>query len=116
MAPTRVASPPASLTALVARRQVVEFSEMSKPMVRFLRQLLLALLMSAEDAEAVRGLFQRAAGAQLKHLRDSLVLFIHHFVLRNKQKLADAETGLRLEERARAAVGALKAVEGTLRL
>ncbi|XP_043229097.1 nucleolar MIF4G domain-containing protein 1-like [Amphibalanus amphitrite] len=100
----------------IAVLKVVEFSEMSKPMVRFLRQLLLALLMSAEDPDTIRELFQRASGAQLKHLRDSLVLFIHHFVLRNKNKLADGDTVQRLEERAKVAVSALKAVEGALRL
>ncbi|XP_037076565.1 nucleolar MIF4G domain-containing protein 1-like isoform X2 [Pollicipes pollicipes] len=100
----------------IAVLKVVEFSEMSKPMVRFLRQLLLALLLQSEDERAVRSLFQRAAGAPLKHMRDSLVLFLHHFVLRNKQKLADADTVATLEERARAAVAALKAADGVLRL
>ena len=72
--------------------------------------------MGAEDTESARDLFQRASGAQLKHLRDSLVLFVHHFVLRNKHKLADGETVQRLEERAKAAVSALRAAEGTLKL
>lgn len=67
--------------------KVIEFSEMDKTCVRFLRQILLKLLLhdSERDIEAV---FIKAAKSPNLHLfREGIRLFMQHFMLKNKDKL-----------------------------
>lgn len=51
--------------------------------MRFIRQILLGILLH-EDLEACRETFEKIAFSdKLKMFRESLKLFIHHFLLRN---------------------------------
>ncbi|RZB40187.1 nucleolar MIF4G domain-containing protein 1 [Asbolus verrucosus] len=63
--------------------QVVEFSELDKVSLRFMRQILLRILLH-EDLEACKGVFEKVSHSdKLKMFRESLKLFIYHFLLRN---------------------------------
>uniref|UniRef100_A0A146LKF4 Nucleolar MIF4G domain-containing protein 1 n=1 Tax=Lygus hesperus TaxID=30085 RepID=A0A146LKF4_LYGHE len=63
--------------------KVLEFTEMDKPCVRLLRQVLLSLLLH-EDKEAMVAVFSRVAKpSKLLVFRESVRLFMHHFLLKN---------------------------------
>lgn len=56
---------------------------MDKVTLRLIRQILLGILMH-EDLEEVQAVFSKVAlSDKLKMFRESLRLFIHHFLLRN---------------------------------
>nr|CAD7447295.1 unnamed protein product [Timema bartmani] len=79
--------------------KVVQFVDVDKPAVRFLRQVLLGVLLCSSEEVCVE-VFQRTAqSAKLRMFRESLRLFIHHFLLRNTATLPanDVQT---LEKRA----------------
>ncbi|BES91919.1 MA3 [Nesidiocoris tenuis] len=72
--------------------KVLEFTEMDKPCVRLLRQILLALLLH-EDQEAMVNVFARVSKpSNLLMFRESVRLFMHHFLLKNIKDLDAPET------------------------
>ncbi|XP_060051668.1 nucleolar MIF4G domain-containing protein 1 [Erinaceus europaeus] len=95
--------------------KVVEFSELDKPRVCFLRRVLRALLRETE-AEDLGAIFARVAdNPKLAVLREGLRLFISHFLLRGPQACGSVEEAGLLRERADLAARALQG-RGTLSL
>ncbi|XP_020865261.1 nucleolar MIF4G domain-containing protein 1 [Phascolarctos cinereus] len=88
--------------------KVVEFSELNKPRVHFLRKILHKLLMETE-VEELATIFGRVSdNPKLGMLREGLKLFISHFLLRNAQALQSAEEANTLKERADLATKSLQ--------
>ncbi|GFY79365.1 nucleolar MIF4G domain-containing protein 1 [Trichonephila inaurata madagascariensis] len=86
--------------------KVIHFSDMDKPMVRFFRKILLAILLDDKEENCARAFTRIAMSDNLKLLRESLKLFMHHFVLRNQSKL-EPEVASKLEARVELAENAL---------
>ncbi|KFP77979.1 Nucleolar MIF4G domain-containing protein 1, partial [Acanthisitta chloris] len=96
--------------------KVIEFSELDKPKVRFLRQVLSMLLIKA-DAEELTDIFMRVSdNPKLGMLRESLKLFLTHFLLKHAQAQKSAEETALLKERVELATKALEAKEPKLKL
>ncbi|XP_022062628.1 nucleolar MIF4G domain-containing protein 1 [Acanthochromis polyacanthus] len=96
--------------------KVIEFGELDKPTVRFLRQLLTKLLKETEPEE-LAVIFGRISGIpKLGMLREGLKLFISHFLLKNAQSQGPAEQAAVLSERAQVATKAMEAKEAKLKL
>ncbi|KAM9712409.1 nucleolar MIF4G domain-containing protein 1 [Menidia menidia] len=96
--------------------KVIEFGELDKATVRFLRQVLTKLLKETEPEELV-SIFGRISGIpKLGMLREGLKLFISHFLLKNAQSQGAAEQAALLSERAQVATKALEAREAKLKL
>ncbi|KFO37302.1 Nucleolar MIF4G domain-containing protein 1 [Fukomys damarensis] len=90
------------------RFQVVEFSELDKPRVHFLRKVLTMLLMETE-VEDLSLIFSRVSdNPKLSVLREGLKLFISHFLLRHVQAQRSPEEANVLRERAGLASKALQ--------
>lgn len=88
--------------------KVIEFSELDKPKVKFLRQVLHKLLMDTEPEE-IAMVFQRISGIPaLAMLREGLNLFISHFLLKNASNLSSSEQVNLLKERIAIAEKALQ--------
>lgn len=67
----------------ISTLKIVHFSELDNVTLRFIRQILIGILLH-KDEEACLNVFTRVAKAEkLKIFRESLRLFIHHFLLRN---------------------------------
>ncbi|CAH7154332.1 nucleolar MIF4G domain-containing protein 1 [Phodopus roborovskii] len=80
--------------------KVVEFSELDKPRVHFLRRVLTELLMETEE-EDLGLIFSRVSeNPKLRMLQEGLKLFISHFLLKHTQTLQSAEEASLLRERA----------------
>ncbi|XP_058390128.1 nucleolar MIF4G domain-containing protein 1 isoform X1 [Diceros bicornis minor] len=80
--------------------KVVEFSELDKPRVHFLRKVLYMLLMETET-EDLGLIFARVSdNPKLGMLREGLKLFISHFLLKSVQAHRSAEEASVLRERA----------------
>ncbi|XP_038654310.1 nucleolar MIF4G domain-containing protein 1 isoform X2 [Scyliorhinus canicula] len=95
--------------------KVIEFSELDKPKVRFLRQILQKLLMETEQEELV-AIFQRISGIpKLAMLREGLKLFIIHFLLKNASSLGTSEQTNLLKERVEIAEKALQTKDTVLK-
>ncbi|XP_029978980.1 nucleolar MIF4G domain-containing protein 1 isoform X2 [Sphaeramia orbicularis] len=96
--------------------KVIEFGELDKPKVRFLRQVLNKLLKETEP-EDLASIFGRISGIpKLGMLREGLKLFISHFLLKNVQSHGPAEQAALLSERAQVATKAMEAKEAKLKL
>ncbi|XP_028289255.1 nucleolar MIF4G domain-containing protein 1 isoform X1 [Parambassis ranga] len=96
--------------------KVIEFGELDKPTVRFLRQVLTKLLKETEPEE-LASIFGRISGIpKLGMLREGLKLFISHFLLKNAQSQGPAEQAALLSERAQVATRAMEAREAKLKL
>ncbi|KFV04408.1 Nucleolar MIF4G domain-containing protein 1, partial [Pterocles gutturalis] len=96
--------------------KVIEFSELDKPKVRFLRQVLSMLLIKT-DAEELSDIFVRVSdNPKLGMLREGLKLFLTHFLLKNAQAHKSAEEASLLKERVELATKALQAKEAKLKL
>lgn len=96
--------------------KVIEFGELDKSTVRFLRQVLTKLLKDLEPEDLV-SIFGRISGIpKLGMLREGLKLFISHFLLKNAQSQGPAEQAAMLSERAQVATGAMEAKEAKLKL
>ncbi|KAI3355315.1 hypothetical protein L3Q82_018170 [Scortum barcoo] len=96
--------------------KVIEFGELDKPTVRFLRQVLTKLLKET-DPEDLASIFGRISGIpKLGMLREGLKLFISHFLLKNAQSQGPAEQAAMLSERAQVATKAMEAKEAKLKL
>ncbi|XP_009001011.1 nucleolar MIF4G domain-containing protein 1 isoform X2 [Callithrix jacchus] len=88
--------------------KVVEFSELDKPRVHFLRKVLSILLMETE-VEDLGLIFTRVSdNPKLGILREGLKLFISHFLLKNAQAHRSAEEANVLRARADLATKALQ--------
>uniref|UniRef100_A0A8C3LT44 Nucleolar MIF4G domain-containing protein 1 n=1 Tax=Chrysolophus pictus TaxID=9089 RepID=A0A8C3LT44_CHRPC len=96
--------------------KVIEFGDLDKPKVRFLRQVLSMLLVKTDDDD-INDIFGRISdNPKLGMLREGLKLFLTHFLLKNAQvQNSDEETGL-LKERAELANRALQAKESKFKL
>ncbi|XP_074013552.1 nucleolar MIF4G domain-containing protein 1 [Numenius arquata] len=96
--------------------KVIEFSELDKPKVRFLRQVLSMLLIKT-DPEELSDIFVRISdNPNLGMLRESLKLFLTHFLLKNAQAQKSPEEASLLKERVELATKALEAKEPKLKL
>lgn len=80
--------------------KVVEFSELDKPRVHFLRRVLTELLMETEDDDLVVIFSRVSSNPKLGMLREGLKLFISHFLLKPAQPQQRAEKASLLRERA----------------
>lgn len=80
--------------------KVVEFSELDKPRVHFLRRVLTELLMETEDDDLVVIFSRVSSNPKLGMLREGLKLFISHFLLKPAQPQQSAEKASLLRERA----------------
>lgn len=88
--------------------QVIQFAEMEKPSVKFIRQVLLTILLF-DDQEEVAAVFRKISNSnKLKVFREGLRLFLHHFVLRNVKNATEENVKL-LKERVDLADKALSA-------
>ncbi|MBN3275297.1 NOM1 protein, partial [Polyodon spathula] len=96
--------------------KIIEFSELDKPKVRFLRQLLSKLLCETESEE-LKDIFGRISGIpKLGMLREGLKLFITHFLLKNALSLGTAEQASLLKERAGVAELGMQVKDAKLKL
>jgi nucleolar MIF4G domain-containing protein 1 len=94
--------------------QVINFAEVDQFTVRFLRQVLLGVLL-ADTEEVFQQAFQRVALSSKLHLfQEGIRIFIHHFLLRNMSSLpqGDMET---LQLRAKMADKILSAAESKVK-
>lgn len=95
--------------------KVIEFGELDKARVRFLRQVLSRLLKAGQPEELVV-IFSRISGVpQLSMLREGLKLFISHFLLKNAALQGSGDQALLLEH-AQIATTAMEAKEAKLKL
>jgi len=67
--------------------KVIEFAEMNKVNVRFLKQVLVGLLLGGSKEEVVATFQAVSASPALSQFREQLRLFLHHFLLRPGAKL-----------------------------
>lgn len=96
--------------------KVIEFSELDKTKVSFLRQVLYKLLMEAE-AEELSHIFGRVSdNPKLGMLREGLKLFMTHFLLKNARAQKSPEEADLLKERVELATTALQAKDSRLKL
>ncbi|XP_040290126.1 nucleolar MIF4G domain-containing protein 1 [Bufo bufo] len=96
--------------------KVIEFSELDKIKVSFLRQVLYKLLTDS-DADELAVIFGKISdNPKLGMLREGLKLFIMHFLLKNVRAQKTAQEAELLTQKADLAVKALQAKEGKLRL
>ncbi|CAH2093241.1 unnamed protein product [Euphydryas editha] len=66
--------------------KIIQFSDLNKKSVRFMRQILLAIIMNA-DVQASLEVFHRISKPPKLHMfRESLRLFIQHFLIKNAGK------------------------------
>lgn len=94
--------------------KVIEFGELDKVTLRLVRQIVLGLLMGQELV--CRQVFERIApSAKLKAFKDSLRLFMHHFLLKGCTKSGVTDDQMKLL-RARIAIAdkALETVDSRL--
>ncbi|XP_060522317.1 nucleolar MIF4G domain-containing protein 1 [Cylas formicarius] len=67
----------------ISTLKIVEFGELDKITLRLIRQILLGILLH-DNSEECRSVFEKVAYSdKLKVFRESLRLFIHHFLLKN---------------------------------
>lgn len=85
----------------ISTLKIIQFGELDKISLRFMRQILLGILLH-DDTEACLAVFEKVAiSDKLKMFRESLKLFIHHFLLRNlKEGAVDEDKKQLLESRA----------------
>merc|ERR1712059_108020 len=87
--------------------KVIEFAEMNKHSVRFLREVLLSILLPTKEDE-VKDTFKAVSESpNLALFRESLRLFLHHFLLKQSNKLPPETDLTLLMERVKVAETAL---------
>ncbi|XP_078519388.1 nucleolar MIF4G domain-containing protein 1 [Lissotriton helveticus] len=96
--------------------KVIEFSELDKTKVSFLRQVLYKLLMEAEAEELSRIFGRVSDNPKLGMLREGLKLFMTHFLLKNARAQKTPEEADLLKERVEMATTALQAKDSRLKL
>lgn len=95
--------------------KVIQFSEMNKTMVQFFRKILTGILLH-EKEEICSKVFQRVASNKNLHLlRESLRLFMHHFILRRKSQV-DHSVAEKLTQRVKIAEDALNSAKHAFKL
>lgn len=75
-----------SLALPLSVLKVIHLSEMDNKMLKFIRQILLAILLHDSEEVCIQVFKRISAGKNLNLLRESLRLFMHHFLLRNIEK------------------------------
>ncbi|XP_007433909.1 nucleolar MIF4G domain-containing protein 1, partial [Python bivittatus] len=96
--------------------KVIEFSELDKPKVHFLRQVLSALFLKTEQEELNHIFGKLADNPKLGMLHEGLKLFLTHFLMKNIQAHTRVEEGALLKEKIELVTKALKAKESKLKL
>ncbi|KAM4706133.1 nucleolar MIF4G domain-containing protein 1 [Rhinophrynus dorsalis] len=96
--------------------KVIEFSELDKTKVSFLRQVLYRLLTEAEEEDVALIFGKISENPKLGMLREGLKLFITHFLLKGVLAQRGAEEANALSQRADIAIKALQAKENRLQL
>lgn len=95
--------------------KAIEFGELDKPKVKFLKQILSKLLKETEPEDLVN-IFGRISGIpKLGMLREGLKLFISHFLLRNIQTQETEQVKV-LRDRAEVATKAMEARDAKIKL
>ncbi|XP_077085343.1 nucleolar MIF4G domain-containing protein 1 [Siphateles boraxobius] len=96
--------------------KAIEFGELDKPKVKFLKQILLKLLKETEPEDLVN-IFGRISGIpELGMLREGLKLFISHFLLRTVQTQEPSEQARLLMDRAEVATKSMEARDAQIKL
>ncbi|XP_059054861.1 nucleolar MIF4G domain-containing protein 1 homolog [Achroia grisella] len=99
--------------------KIIEFSDLNKASVRFMRQILLAIIMN-ENLQSSLEVFHRISKPPKLHMfRESIRLFIQHFLIKNinkKSNILNAEEMATLKERALEVDKILTMHESKLRL
>ncbi|XP_051756740.1 nucleolar MIF4G domain-containing protein 1 [Ctenopharyngodon idella] len=96
--------------------KAIEFGELDKARVKFLKQILSKLLKETEPEDLVN-IFGRISGIpKLGMLREGLKLFISHFLLRNVQTQEPSEQAKVLMDRAEVATKAMEARDAKMKL
>ena len=67
--------------------KVIEFAEMNKPNVKFLRTVLTGVLMDQEEELVAASFKAISEQANLNFFRESLRLFMHHFLLKQSKEV-----------------------------
>ncbi|XP_053569798.1 nucleolar MIF4G domain-containing protein 1 [Bombina bombina] len=96
--------------------KVIEFSELDKTKVSFLRQVLYKLLMETDVEDLLPVFVKVSENPKLGMLREGLKLFITHFLVKNIRAQKSTEEAELLSQRADLAVKALQAKENRLQL
>ncbi|XP_029444357.1 nucleolar MIF4G domain-containing protein 1 isoform X2 [Rhinatrema bivittatum] len=96
--------------------KVIEFSELDKARVSFLRQVLYKLLMETDPEELTQVFGRVSNNPKLGMLREGLKLFMLHFILKNVHANQSADEAERLKERVNLVGKALQANESRLKL
>lgn len=94
--------------------KIIEFGELDKATLRFVRQIMLGILMGTEVT--CKQTFERIAlNAKLKGFKDSIRLFMHHFLIKggSKSGIADDQMTM-LKQRIRIADKTLETVDSRL--
>lgn len=65
---------------------MLQFTEMNKPLVRLIRQLMLNLLMSSSESVIADVFGVISKSEKLFLLKEGLQLFLHHFILKEANK------------------------------
>nr|CAI5818814.1 unnamed protein product [Callosobruchus analis] len=82
--------------------KAVEFSELDKVTLRFMRQILIGIMVHKDEEECLQVFMKVSKSDKLKMFRESLRLFIHHFLLKNlKSDSIPEDQKVLLERRAR---------------
>ncbi|NP_001038297.3 nucleolar MIF4G domain-containing protein 1 isoform 2 [Danio rerio] len=96
--------------------KAIEFGELDKPKVKFLKQILSKLLKETEPEDLVN-IFGRISGIpKLGMLREGLKLFISHFLLRTVNTQEPPEQAKVLKDRAEVATKAMEARDAKIKL
>ncbi|XP_026536707.1 nucleolar MIF4G domain-containing protein 1 [Notechis scutatus] len=96
--------------------KVIEFSDLDKPKVNFLRQVLSALFLETEQ-EVLNHMFEKLAdNPKMGMLHEGLKLFLTHFLMKNTQAHPDIKEGALLKEKIDLVTQTLKAKESKVKL
>ncbi|XP_034257633.1 nucleolar MIF4G domain-containing protein 1 [Pantherophis guttatus] len=96
--------------------KVIEFSDLDKPKVQFLRQVLSALFLKMEQ-EDLNHIFEKLSdNPKLGMLNEGLKLFLMHFLMKNIQAHSDVKEGALLKEKIDLVTKRLKANESKVKL
>jgi len=96
--------------------KVIQFSEMNKRNVAYLREVLLGILMQ-KNAEQLVEAFQAVAESPKLHVfREGLRLFMQHFLIKQSSKLAESLDKELMKKRIRLSETALLAAGSSLKL
>ncbi|XP_048367432.1 nucleolar MIF4G domain-containing protein 1 isoform X2 [Sphaerodactylus townsendi] len=96
--------------------KIIEFSELDKPKVHFLRQALSTLFLKTDPEELCYIFGKLAENPKLGMLHEGLKLFLTHFLMKNIQANKSASEATLLKERIELVNRTLKAKESRLKL